>query len=741
MKTTQQNTKKAAFIICLFLMAITGLRSYAMIFNEIKCPGIIANGSSLNGSTQLIRQPGIINNSIPGGNEVPDYDNNQVSSTCLDITDCISAPIAYEIWGSGEYCGAVGFEFGINNSETDVTYFLYQKFGDDRYLVWGAEQTGTGGPLTFYQEAGEYFILGKNACDSTWMTGSANVMPFNTKTYISAEVNNICAGTTVTFRASPERIDNQDYSFLWSVNDNIIFYGGKEFTYTPLNGDRVSAIMYSPCFDYEMNNTVVMLVKDCPGNYTNWTGTSNNNWNNPLNWSNGVPGAGIFATIPGGMENYPTLNSPATCESLIIEDGGSFIGSEFLNIKSAMVTRNISNPAFHYLSSPMGYPNPALGGVFPSNQQTTWARLYNESTGDWNNLTVSRLFNEGNAFSIQTTQPQTAQFIGLLNRSDVTSYLYYNNPGSDPDRAGWNLIGNPFSSAINWNQVILNSAEQSVYVWDGSQYISWNGTIGALSNGIIPPQSGFFVKAFGPGYIQNRSVTIPLSARVHSNVPFYKESVANMLELEVDGNNLKDQAFIRFNNDATRGFDIASDARKLYGVEEAPQLFSFTDGLEFTINELPFFNKEIMDIGFTCGNSGDFLLIAKGLESFNNNVRIVLEDQKEGIFQDLSDNRHYSFSYISGENEHRFKLHFTEISATGDPALVSIYSHDRTIMVNNFTGVNGEIFIYDLTGRMLLNRNLDSGNLSSFNLNAATGPYLVKVITAVGVFSQKVMII
>lgn len=51
---------------------------------------------------------------------------------------------------------------------------------------------------------------------------------------------------------------------------------------------------------------------------------------------------------------------------------------------------------------------------------------------------------------------------------------------------------------------------------------------------------------------------------------FFKESVANLLELEINGNNHKDQAFIHFNNDATRGFDIASDARKLYGIEEAP---------------------------------------------------------------------------------------------------------------------------------------------------------------------------
>jgi len=707
MKTTLHNTKKLVVILSLLFLALTGLQSFALPFYNYDLPDSKALGSV-------------------------DY---------MEIADCTSAPIAYEIWGSGEYCGAVGFEFGINNSETDVTYYLYQKFGDERFLKLGAEQTGTGGPVVFYQEAGEYYILGKNACDSTWMPGSANVMPYNTKTFVSASTNDICAGTPVIFKASPERNDNQDYSFLWSVNGNIISNNGEEFTYTPSNGDQITAIMYSPCFDAEPNNTVVMLVKDCIGNSTNWTGNSSNDWDNPLNWSDGVPGPGLFVSIPGGAANFPTLTHEATCESLIVEDGGSFIGSEFLNIKSAIVKRNISSPEFHFLASPMGFPFPALDGVFPTNQQMIWARSFQEFSGNWINGTASELFQAGGGYSIQSSQPQTAQFIGLLNRSDVTNYLYYNNPDYNTNYAGWNLMGNPFTSAINWNQVILNSAEQTVYVWNGSQYISWNGTIGSLTNGIIPAQSGFFVKALGPcGFIPGRSITIPLSARVHNNQPIYKATIANTLEVEVNGNDYKDLTFIRFNDNATKGFDLKSDARKLFGIEEAPQLFSFADGMEFSINELPFFGSEVIELGFKCGESGDFILNCKGFESFNNKVRILLEDQKEGILQDLLIDNQYSFSYISGENEHRFKLHFTEKSGTSLSTLINIYSVGKTIVINNFTGIAGEIFIYDLSGRMIESRPLDSGNLNSFTLNVATGPYLVKVVTAEVVQSQKVML-
>jgi hypothetical protein len=707
MKTKFQNTKKVLVFSFLFLLFTTSPKSYAMSFYESNFPG----------------------------SETPGF------SECLEISDCLTAPIAFEIWGSGEYCGAVGFEFGINNSETDVTYYLYQKFGDERFLLFGAEQTGTGGPVVFYQEAGEYLILGKNACDSTWMIGSANVMPFNAKTHISANNNDICAGTQVVFKATPERNDNQEYSFLWSVNGNIVSNSCKEFSYTPSNGDQVSAIMSSPCFDGKSNNTIVMLVKDCTGNSTTWTGNSGNDWDNPLNWSGGVPGPGSFVYITGGVPDFPTLTHQATCESLIVEDGGSFIGSEFLNLKSAMVKRNISSPEFHFLSSPMGFPYPAMGGVFPANQQNIWARSFQEFSGNWINQTLSALFLSGEGYSIQSTQPQTAQFIGLLNRAEITNYLYYNNPDNNASYAGWNLMGNPFTSAIDWNQVIISMAEQSVYVWNGSQYVSWNGTIGSLTNGIIPAQSGFFVKASDPyGFIPGRSITIPLSARVHSNQPFLKETIANTLEIEVSGNQYKDLTFIRFNDIATKGFDLRSDARKLFGIEEAPQLFSLADGMEFSINELPFFGSEVIELGFKCGESGTFILNAMGLASFNNKVRILLEDRKQGILQDLSTNQKYSFSYIPGENEFRFKLHFTEISPNPESAEVNIYSYGKTVIVNNFSGLNGEIQIYDLTGRMILNSSLDSGDTSSFRIDAVTGTYVVKVITAKGVQSRKVVI-
>ena len=65
---------------------------------------------------------------------------------------------------------------------------------------------------------------------------------------------------------------------------------------------------------------------------------------------------------------------------------------------------------------------------------------------------------------------------------------------------GWNLVGNPTPSTINWNAVsgwTKTNMDGTIYVWDPatSGYRSWNGTTGNLGSGLIAPFQAFWVKA------------------------------------------------------------------------------------------------------------------------------------------------------------------------------------------------------------------------------------------------------
>jgi len=97
---------------------------------------------------------------------------------------------------------------------------------------------------------------------------------------------------------------------------------------------------------------------------------------------------------------------------------------------------------------------------------------------------------------------------------------------------------------------------------------------------------------------------------------------------------------------------------------------------------------------------------------------------------------------VKGDNENRFRLHFK--SANGfegnGTSSISIYSLDKTVVINNNTKLAGQVWIYDVTGREMISTTMTSNGKTTIHTNAVTGSYMVKVITANGTVSQKVYI-
>ncbi|MEX2435129.1 MAG: T9SS type A sorting domain-containing protein, partial [Balneolaceae bacterium] len=64
---------------------------------------------------------------------------------------------------------------------------------------------------------------------------------------------------------------------------------------------------------------------------------------------------------------------------------------------------------------------------------------------------------------------------------------------------GWNMVGNPYGAAIDWDHPswTKTNIDQTIYVWDPNtnQYLTWNGSTGDITDGIIAPFQGFWIKA------------------------------------------------------------------------------------------------------------------------------------------------------------------------------------------------------------------------------------------------------
>jgi len=85
--------------------------------------------------------------------------------------------------------------------------------------------------------------------------------------------------------------------------------------------------------------------------------------------------------------------------------------------------------------------------------------------------------------------PKTLSVSGTANTGSVS-------PTLNTSASAWTLVGNPYTSTIDWDDLTKTDLEGSVYVYNTAvaNYIAWNGEAGGLTDGLIAPFQGFFVQ-------------------------------------------------------------------------------------------------------------------------------------------------------------------------------------------------------------------------------------------------------
>ncbi len=512
------------------------------------------------------------------------------------------------------------------------------------------------------------------------------------------------------------------------------------------------------------SNTITVTTMAAPATSV-FSGTGN--WFDFARWSNGIPTLTTDVTISGnasviGNANCHDLTISST-SSLTVSGSnelyvfgnfeiqssgastGSFIGAEKTGVDgNATVQCYVSADNYHYISSPVAPQS--FGSIFPDNQNNIYLRRYNEPTGEWVNQLGTDNCVTGVGYSVTMNAAQTGSFSGDLNASDVTKTLSKAGTASGVsanDYNGWNLIGNPFSSAINWNYVLAANPpapgfESSAYIWSGSNYIATNGTSGGISGNLIPICSGFFVKASNIG----AQILIPTSAQAHSNHGIYKEAILNNLAVKVTGDQYEDQTFVRFHDQATEGFDSRWDARKLEGLNEAPQLYTTAGEYKLSINEQPKQTKRDIPMNFSCGVDGQYTLTFSGVESFENPSKITLEDKLLGSTVDVTNSLTYNFSYLTTDNDDRFILHFSNATGINDSEVqnIQVWAANHQIFIDNQAGLEGELSLFDITGKKILSKQVVGGK-NIISVHGLNGTFIVRITTVKGVVTKKIVLL
>lgn len=512
-----------------------------------------------------------------------------------------------------------------------------------------------------------------------------------------------------------------------------------------------------------------------------FTGTYSNAWEITANWDNGNPISTTNVTIPAGKtvvvnSNYHECNNLTiastgaltvnTDKDLLINGTlllqsdtngcASFIDNGTVVYDNATVERYLTGNVFHQLGLPIsdtiaaGTSAGQTGDVF----KYCTIDYYNESSNTYTGLTASNTVTPDKGYVVKyvygASAPayRTLSFTGTLNTGDKPYSISYSGTGANDPFKGYNMIPNPYPSAINgdidtWAKTNVSN---SIWVWDQSStspeptgnYLTWNGSTGTLTDGIIPAMQAFFIQTNNA----NPLITIPNSARTHSNQAYYKSTVTDELTLKVKGNNYSDAIIVTFTPNATNNFDNNFDVRKLYGLQAAPQLFSLCNSEKLSINGLaPITTSVALPVGLQVGNNGNYTINADGVNTFATCSSIILEDLKTNTTQNLMQNPVYSFAAATTDNANRFVLHFATAVGVNEigNSNGSIYAYDNSIYVNANEQIK-QISVYNAMGQLVKTLNNVNG-LQKINMNGnATGYYIVRVVSDKNVYSEKVLV-
>ena len=531
-----------------------------------------------------------------------------------------------------------------------------------------------------------------------------------------------------------------------------------------------------------------------------WTGNTNTNWNEPTNWSmNAVPTATDNVTIPtapvGGnmptvniagavvgditLETSATVTIPSgmalTVDGVLTNDGTVYVhnsGSLVQNVGSTLAgsgsyqvqRQGATAQRFNFWSSPISSQNGVPGTSYTFNSNASTQDDTDDSPSDpgwssYNGAMVPGVGYAGNGGGLAT-------FNGTVNNGNVAVPLVFhsfdNTYSQTTPGTPFNLVGNPYPSAISASQLIYDNPniDGTIYFWDddlsgGSDYnrtdfAYWNGTGGlgtgagsvGAPNGSISTGQGFYVRALNAGTLSfnnDQRVAGP-------NTQFFRmNGEDNRLWFSIETDSLFNQVLIGALEDATEDEDRLYDAVKMRSANGI-SLSAIGNNVEHAIMAFPppADNKTI-PLRVSTETNGTHMFKAQTVENFHE-FALYLEDVVNGTSHELQEGVGIPVQLEAGEYLNRFYLNLVRTSFTGienaETTAFTAYAANNLLHVTCYDcDSDATIRLIDMRGRTIIEQseqNLKAGPTTIDLSGIGTGIYLVSVTTATQTLTQKI---
>lgn len=161
--------------------------------------------------------------------------------------------------------------------------------------------------------------------------------------------------------------------------------------------------------------------------------------------------------------------------------------------------------------------------------------------------------------------PTTIKLTGTLNQHNVSFNLSTTSSSNPTD--GWNLIGNPYASTIEWNNegwsktgisnIIVKQVHSIVDGTNITQYQYFDPLLGTIA---IHPGEAFWVRTTNA----NALLTITENAKTTNTENTYPSDIANLyyMAITLQQQSKRDKAYLILSTEGTDQFDALLDAAK-----------------------------------------------------------------------------------------------------------------------------------------------------------------------------------
>jgi len=413
----------------------------------------------------------------------------------------------------------------------------------------------------------------------------------------------------------------------------------------------------------------------------------------------------------------------------------------------------IANPTFAGSYVRKGYES-------GNNSATRWVQLQNDS-----------ILTSFTGYEIVQEKPTIYTFTGALENQSITKRIPFTDGAT---YKGQHLFVNPYTAAIDISKLEFGKhMEASVYLYNTGSMNDWKNSaaLKADSSGTnpgqymvstvnlagkalglpaqIPSMQAFLVKAISNSIFATLNIpyqSVALKNDVKQTAPVIKETSSqsnyNYTRIDVKGSRFADRMWIFTIPTCSHDFDNGWDGRKNMGSPLTPQLFAMEEDENYQINAVDDINNSYL--GFIAGEDTGYELTFthKNIESLN--FRIYLEDMRVNkVVEITKSGTTYSFIAQKSEPVKRFKIITNPqfVDAGKSDLLLKMFLSKQTIYIQNLSGLEGYIKVFDMTGRCKQTSTFNADGITALQTNLATGAYIILTHLTSGIEQKQLVLI